>query len=503
MGSRGPADHSSISLDRSTPPQATRIDRLRRGACCGGFLALLSLTLLVLGCGGRDAEPVAAPAEGVATSAVSARGEESLRPADPARQLLDAMVGRYRAADAYSDDARVRLSYRRDGEPYVDEAPLAVAFERPGRVHLRAYAAEVIIAQRRLNARLADPVTDNMDGQRLERAIARPAITLADIYSDPTLTHFATAGLGGPAPQLELLMSDEPLAGLFDDTTRLLLDPPKTIDGALCDLLRIKTDQLTYTLWVERETLLLRRVELPTEPTGLPADPQVADVRLSIELTSAAFEVPSNESWRLPADERAKVVAAFIPPPPPLASPHLGRRVPEFQLLDSNGQPVVSDAGSDRDFTAMLWIADHPASQMAARQLQALADRVDAKIADRTRFLLVMAEASPENGSSTGDMLRGWNVGLAHVDDSAAVGRDVFGVQEAPTLCVLGAEGQMHWFFPRVGPEMAEQLTAVLTDLTGGVDVGGELRKRYEADQQTYRQLLHDSAQLPPPALVK
>lgn len=498
MGSRGPADHS-ISLDRSTPPQATRIDWLRRNACCGAVL-----TLLVLGCGRPAAEPVAAPAGGVATSAVSARGGESLRPADPARQLLDAMVGRYRTADAYSDDARVRLSYRRDGEPYVDEAPLTVAFARPGRVHVRAYAAEIAIAERRLQARLVDPVTNNMDSQRLERAISRPTITLADIYSDPTLTHFATAGLGGPAPQLELLMSDEPLAGLFDQSTKLHLDPPKKIDGSLCDLLRIETDQLTYTLWIERETLLLRRVELPPAPTGLPADPQITDVRLSIELTAAAFAVPSKEQWQLPATDRAKVVAAFIPPPPPLASPYLGRQLPKFQLLNAEGQAVVSETGSDRDFTVMLWIADHPASQMAARQLQAVADQLDAKIAERTRFLVIMAEASPEGDeASTGGLLRDWNVGLAHVNDSAAVGRDVFDVREAPTLCVLGDDGQMHWFFPRVGPEMAEQLTAVLTDLARGIDVGGELRKRYEADQQTYRQLLHESAQLPPPVSVE
>lgn len=455
--------------------------------------------MLVPGCGRPAAEATDAPAEGAVASVVSTRDEDSPKSADPARQLLDAMIRRYRAAGAYSDDGRVRLSYRRDGRSYVDEAPLAVAMQRPGHVHLRAYAAELVIAQDRVQARLLDPLTANMGGQRLQRTVSHPAVTLADIYSDPTFTHFATAGLGGPAPQLELLLSDEPLAGLFDRSTQLRLAPAASIEGVLCDVLQIETDRLVYRLWVQRETLLLRRVELPAEPTGLTADPQVSDVQLAIELTAAAFEVPRDERWELPPAERSVVVSAFIPPPPPLVSPYLGRHLPEFRLLGSEGRPVVTEAGSERDFTVMLWIADHRASQMAARQLQAVADRLESKIAKRTRFLLVMAEASGGDGQSTGDMIRRWNVGLVHVDDAEAVGRDIFDVREAPTLCVLGTDGEMHWFHPRVGPEMAEQLTDVLTDLAGGTDVGGELRTRYEADQQTYRQLLREAAQLPPP----
>lgn len=422
-----------------------------------------------------------------------------------ARKLLERMIARYRSAPRYADDARVRLSYRQGGQKYVDEAPLSVVFQRPDNLHLRAYAAEVVVRDQRLQATIADPLTENMAGQRLNRPLLGKSVGLADIYADPTLIHFATAGLGGPAPQLELLLSEQPLGGLFDESTVLRLDRSTASEGEPYDALIIETAQLVYKLWIERTTLLLRRVELPAEATGLTTDPEISEVRLTIELPAASFEVPASENWQLstPAPEvgevtgqetgRAIAVTSFVPPPPPLVSPHLGHRLPKFKFVDREGKVRVSEEGSDREFTVMLWIADHSASQMAARQLQAVADRMPDSVEEKTRFLLIMAEATAANPDATGQMLRRWKVGLPYVDDTAAVGRDVFSVREAPTLCVLGPNAVMHWFQPRVGPELADQLTNLLGDLVDGKDVGGELRKQYEADQKTYRKLLEEA----------
>lgn len=514
MHSRGPHEHE-LPLDRRTPTRSTGFRPYGVLGWSSGLLASL-----LVGCGEPSAERPGPGTAEVLSQPVSARGDSPMQSDEKAaRQLLEAMIARYRAAKSYADDARVRLSYRQGGQKYVDEAPLSVVLQRPGNLHLRAYAAEVVARDGRLQAVISDPLTKNMDGQRLNRPLLAETLSLADIYADPTLTHFATAGLGGPAPQLELLLAEQPLGGLFDQATVLRLDRSEASQGNPYDALIIENDQLVYKLWIERTTLLLRRVELPAEATGLTADPEISEVRLTIELPAASFEIPSSENWQFlqpttgPAAAtgpttttgplagplldsgagQGTVVRSFVPPPPPLVSPHLGRQLPEFEFLDREGEVRVSDQGSDREFTVMLWIADHTASQMAARQLQAVADRIPDAVSDKTRFLLIMAEASPTDPQATGQMLRSWSVGLPFVDDTQAIGRDVFSVREAPTLCVLGPDGVMHWFQPRVGPELAEQLTRLLDDLVEGKDVGGELRKQYETDQETYRKLLDEA----------
>lgn len=429
-----------------------------------------------------------------------------------ARQWLDAVIDRYRQAQRYSDSGYVRLVYRRLGERHEDKAPLSVAFARKQALHVNAYAAELLAAGGRFQAIVNDPISNNFDGQVVDRALEAKNISLTEIYADPELTHFATAGLGGPAPQLELLLADKPLAGLFEGSAKLSLGVVERLQttGSTqtieCQILEINTESLVYRLWIDTQTGLLRKIELPSEAAGLDADPAVTDVRLTIEMENAQFDVPASKSFQLPTQRLTgpgiKRVRTLVPLPPPIISEQLGKLVPNFRLTSPDGRLIITEQGSDRPTTVMLWIADHPASRMAAAQLQIVADAREAAGKKDARMLVVMAEPSsksdtliaPSSGGATGDLLRSWKVGLPFVDDTKAMGRDVFKIAEAPTLIVIGPGGVLDWFQPRVGPEMAMQLPLLLDDLATGKEVGKEIRARYEADQQTYKKLLAEAA---------
>lgn len=443
----------------------------------------------------------------------------SLTTAANARQWLDAVIDRYRQAIKYFDNGYVRLVYRRLGERHEDTAPLAVAFHRGRSLQVKAYAAELLASGGRFQAIVNDPLTDNFDNQVVDRPLASKNISLAEIYADPELTHFATAGLGGPAPQLELLLSEKPLAGLFEGSAKLSVGKVETLQTAgasgetprtsTCQTLEITTDSMVYRLWIDTQTGLLRRIELPPEAAGLGIDPAVTDVRLTIEIVGAQFELPRGESFQLPRERLTgtgiKRVRTLVPLPPPIISESLGRSFPDFKLLGPDGGLLVSEQGSDRPTTVMLWIADHPASRMAAAQLQIVADAREAAGKKDARILVVMAEprlgsdtlVAPGGGGFTGNLLRSWNIGLPFANDVKAVGRDIFKVAEAPTLAVIGPSRVLDWFQPRVGPEIAVQLPLLLEDLAGGKEVGKEIRSQYEADQQTYKKLLAEAAPKP------
>lgn len=416
---------------------------------------------------------------------------------DAARRLLERVIQNYRTTAQYSDRGRVILRYNQAGIEHQDEAPLSLAFIRNRNLHLTAYASELAIYQGRMRATIVDPMTMNMGGQMLDLPLLEPSFGLKEIYSDPTFVHFSTVGLGGPSPQLELLLSDDPLAGLFQGESRISLIEPSTMGSSLCDRLAIQSNALQYMLWIDRETLVIRRVELPTSGTELASDPSVSSIRLSIELDEAKMSVSADETWRLARPNDALAVRQFVLPPPEIISENLGRQLQTFQLRDSHNEFTVTENGSDRATTVLLWIADHPASRAAAAQLQIIADQRDLASNRNVRFLLVMAEPTPPPSNATAELLRSWNIGLSFCNDYQAVGRDVFGVHEAPSLCILGKQGELQWFAPRVGPEMGGDLPAILADLEKGVNIGGDIATRYSQDQETYRRLLVEARQAP------
>jgi hypothetical protein len=427
------------------------------------------------------------------------------------------MIDRYRTARAYSDSARVVLRYRRAGQRHEDSAPLSVAFQRGERLCCRAYAAEISIVRGTVKASIADDVTGNMDGQLLVRQLDHTDLTLADVYFDPELTHFATAGLGGPAPQLELLLSNNPLSGLFAGSATLTLGSTEQIGGADCQAVVVEADSMRYQFWIDRREGLLRRIELPPAAAGLELDTAVSDVRLTIELQQARFAADEETSFDLSESfarrDPLKRVRSFVPPPPPIISDLLGRRPADFTLNDPDGRTLASSKVDGENganaagggITAMLWIADHPASRMAASQLQRIADARRAAGKNDCRFMIVMSEpvihddtlVAPKRDSETGNLLRSWKVGLPFADDTAAAGWSVFKIREAPTLVVLGPDGLVDWFAPRVGPEMATHLPMLIDDLAAGKKVGQLMRDQYEAAQQLYAKLLLQARQTP------
>ncbi len=416
---------------------------------------------------------------------------------DSARRLLERVIQNYRSTTQYSDRGRVRLNYIQGGKEHQDEAPLSIAFIRNRNLHLTAYAAELVIYQGRIRATIVDPVTMNMGGQMLDLPLLNPSFGLKEIYSDPTVVHYSTVGLGGPSPQLELLLSDEPLGGLFQGNSHLSLIEPASLGNSLCDRLSIQSNELRYVLWIDRDTLVVRRVDLPTSGTELANDPTVSSIRLSIELEEAKMSVAAEETWRLERPNDALAVRQFVLPPPEIVSKDLGRQLQPFQLQDSRNEFTVTEKGSDRSATVLLWIADHPASRAAAAQLQTIADQRDRVSNKDVRFLLVMAEPTPPPSNATAELLRSWNVGLSFCNDYRTVGRDIFRVNEAPSLCILGKQGELQWFAPRIGPEMGSDLPAILADLEKGVNIGNEIATRYLQDQETYKKLLGESRQTP------
>src|SRR5262245_36654580 len=178
---------------------------------------LLGISLfLIVGCSktsNDSSSEVSGSSPSTAASAAPAENKKS--PTEwTANEILQQLLARYRQAKTYRDNAVVRLSFRRDGQPMAEEAPAAVALERPSKLSIVAYQATVKCDGKEIKARIDDPLSGNLDGQIVVRPATTP-IRLADLADDRLLYDILASRLGRQAIQLELLLENKGLVAAF------------------------------------------------------------------------------------------------------------------------------------------------------------------------------------------------------------------------------------------------------------------------------------------------
>ncbi|MEZ6091212.1 MAG: hypothetical protein R3C05_24970 [Pirellulaceae bacterium] len=412
--------------------------------------------------------------------------QAELESAGNANQWVDRCKEAYRRAKTYRDAGYVRLAYQLNGQAFEDRAPLSVCYQVPNRLALNAYALRLTSDGRHLQASVADPDTNHFDGQYLWTGVA-PKLTLPEIYADPVVAQFARAGLGGPAPQLELLLSNKPLEGWLQAAKSLSIEDDQMVDGHLCKSIVIAMQNLRYVLCIDEQTHIVRRIELPWQAIApdLASNPYLSDASLTIELAGAKFdEALSDESFAVQTAPMTVPVSELIPPPPEAPHRLVGRQADSFSLREPNGRFVLASDNNDLPANVLLWIADHPSSQQVAVGLQQTIDNLPASISGGVRAAIVMAE--PKQDETTGHILRRWGVGLPWIDDTQAVGRDVFQIAEAPCLIVISQTGTIEVHQQRVHDNMMQALPSLLASMQQKQPVGHIAQQNYIARQARY-----------------
>ncbi|MHB0957347.1 MAG: DUF2092 domain-containing protein [Pirellulaceae bacterium] len=407
-----------------------------------------------------------------------------------AETLLQSTVAAYQSATAYQDQAVVRLSYRREGRVFEDEAPLAITWQRPNRVHIQAYQVRVVCDGKQLFARLQDEATGDLDGQIIERP-APAKLTLEELCDqDEILSAAFRQGLIGYPPQLDLLVGTRPFAALCSaQATRRLLDT-SDIEGRACQRIGIDTPDGHFVLWIDQESFVVRRVEYPyaTFAPDMTQDELVEDVQLTAEFRGATF-VPnvSRDAFAFAVPPQAKRVRKFVPPPQQLPSPLFGKTTAPFGFVNLTGGTVSHESLADR-LKVLLWFNNHPACRSNVQQLQRVYQHY--REDDRVAILAVCVEPSTISDAQVADLLRLWQVDLPTVRDVQACGRDLFQVPWAPTLVVLDGKNNVQIFEVGANPDLGAELPSVLERLLAGENLAAEILEQFSQARHAYQQAL-------------
>ncbi len=459
-------------------------------------VALGVAVLLAAGCGGRqktaaDGKP-AQPSEGSPAGEqqpVTAAGQMQFSSAE---ELLAAMSAAYRKARTYSDRGVVRLTAEVADKKYDQEFPFSAAVQRPGandephtpdRFRLHAYQALVASDGEKFVA-LIDGLPD--------QAVVRKAplrCTMSTVFeAEPTVAMVVGRGIAGHPPQMLMLLHDEAVKILLHGATeKPELAEPGEIDGRQCHRVNVKFPDGNLVLWIDKETLVLRRAVLPTGALHreLSAEGPVQRLSLVIELTAAQLNGPlSQKLFALSPPPDARVGKFFVLPHP---AQLLGRPIPQFNFVDLNGNNITRETLQGRivalDFWA-TWCGP-------CRQTLPALNQVYQQFKDDRR-VAILAVSVDEPNVENKELLRffqelGVGLPVARLADEQTA--RTLQIADIPYLLLIDAKGVVQAYELGYRPKLAEELSGKIASLLAGQQIFEKQLAEYQQQlEQMQRQ---------------
>ncbi len=281
-----------------------------------------------------------------------------------ANDPLQAMKHAYRQATSYTDaaDLRIELVPPSAGDE-EQRIPLAVSLERPNKLRVDAFGANVVCDGKQFYGIVADPA---MSDQILYHQ-APPDLTVKQIYSDPVLDQMLSDGTGIRLPQLQLLLDDQPLESVFGTgfTSKRLEDKSIEKDESPCQRVEVQSEKGRYVAWIDPQTHVLRRLEMPSALFLRGSDPAPkVEFRVWAEFNGAKLGSKIDEdAFKFEAPSSAMLLKWFVAPPPSVRNePHelLGKQPQAFKFVDLKRRAVDLQSLQGKIVVLDFWFLNCP-----------------------------------------------------------------------------------------------------------------------------------------------
>lgn len=382
------------------------------------------------------------------------------KPLRTAKQVLERVVEVYHQADRYQDVGRLVVRYTYGGEVVNQTKEFSLAVSGPNRLRMRAYNALVVCDGQSLHGTLDESPTEVL-------TIAAPAeLTAAAVYQDPVLGK-ALNQIVGSVP-LALFLDPDPLPLLLANSRTPRLAPPQKIGDDLCYRVRVERREGTFVLWIDQSTLVLRRVEYPTDGYRRLIEPlpgAITDMTITAELDGACLDPPIDDAiFEFKTPKGASLVKRF-------EDVRVGARIPEFTLRSLDGRAISRDSLSGKIAVIKFWQKDdvlafyHDLSSFEEVRRRYRDD-------DSIVFLAVSADSDEVSDEELQAALTKADLTLPIARADYRVAFRSFGLQIVPTTIILGPDGKLQervvGLYPNQATTLAQQLDTVLAggDLT-------------------------------------
>ena len=447
---------------------------------CVFALTIVAALALIPGCSSSSAPAGDDPAE--------VRGAE----------IADKMLAAYRDARSYTDSATYVQSYSYRGEGVERELPffeMSLAYQQPNFIRLRfdealrtdeGTARGFDIAA---NGTVMRASAVELPGQLLETK-APAAITVENFLPDPLIREvFNNRSVGDVFPQLAMLLNDDEETLVFpEDEAPRLLDE-KMLGDRNCFRVATTSPKGKRIFWIDANSYVLRRMELPIEGDRRQFDPenQYTNLAVWIDFKDPTFNAKiDEETFAKELAEGDQLVRRLIPAPPAAPSERLGEALTEFKFETLDGQPITPADLKDKTVLLDFWQVDCAPCKAHTPDLEKVYQQL--KDNDKFAFYAVSLDGKNRVPNEIADRtLKNWGGTFPILRDPDFTAEKLQ-VTGTPTLMLLGPDGRLQYLHIRQHRE-PKQLAELIQKVVDGADLADEARaeheqliKKYESD---------------------
>jgi len=406
-----------------------------------------------------------------------------------AEQLLQRMIAAFQNADSYADRGELRISFRRDGRLFESQTPFSTLLVRPNKLQMHLYQGHVVCDGTTLWG-----WTDDLPGYVLKMPHSSP-LTLGEIYSDEVMRSVLSEGQVGGSLQLTMLLGSDALELIRAGGERPELLADEEIRGAPCRRVRVRRADGNLTYWIDRESLVLRRIEYPTgralrmtafaSATDLTMTAEFVDPQLNANIPPEAFQFDPPTTVKV-VDKLDPFVA--VPPPPPPAQT-LGQKLGDFQVKRLDGADMKRADLAGKAAVVLFWSVERSESLSVLDRLNTVYEKYRTR--PNLQFLAVCIDAGGEAGipdAELRDVMARHNIVVPAARDVDYSAVRAFDAQFVPSLYLVSADGTVEDNEIGLNRNAEDELPARLDKLLSGQSLVADARERYAERLRKYEQ---------------
>jgi len=385
---------------------------------------------------------------------------------------LESCIQKYKSLKSYEDlgSLSMRLPGADASSSKLTIEPIRIAFETPNRLAIQSRGLQAMWSS---NGTVWEAVVGKDDykpfgSQRLVRPLPE-SIDLTWLIVDHLGALIDDFVLGSPI-QLQLLFDQRPLAYFLEPDSKFSLLSAETFDGKKCERVQLIAKESKWVFWIDQESSLLRKYELPVEAIrtlvpNLPLDFDLTKCELSVDLVGAkANQNVDWSTWKIPNVTADVPVRRFIDAPPRNTPPLIGKNLKQFDLRGPDGKAILDSAQRTKPITVLCWVTNDAIGEAFVEGLFSVKRELDKRLLSQVEIVLV-SQAKPDEIQAS---LKRWNCSLPLAIDSENLTKNLFGIQTQPAVVIIDKLVRVHHFdefqFLAAIPNIVEELQA-------GIDV--------------------------------
>lgn len=393
---------------------------------------------------------------------------------EPAEPVLKKMVAAYQAAKTYRDQGELKMRGTENGETFPSTpVPYSVAFTRPNQLRLSVYSATIVSDGRQVYG-----FSPYLPGQ-VARRDAPQQMTIKDLFSDEILMDSLVTGpakgVSWAPIQMLLLTAEDPLKTLLTDCQRSELLSPMKIDENECDRARLTRTDGTAVLWIDRQSHILRRIELPIDELNRDARTQGAEIQsITIDFNGAKFDAaiePAAFQFEMPKDAEAR---DFLVASPLLL---LGKPAQAFSFVGLDDKKVDLESLKGKVAVLDFWATGCEPCQVSLPILEKVYQKY--KDNEKVVFYAVGVDNSEVPNSDLTKKFSEFGVSIPILRDPDFDARDKLGLTAIPATYMLGSDGTIQDLQIGFNPQNLEaEYERKIEALLAGKSVVDETREK-------------------------